>query len=50
MEWRKFVSDHTNRSDDAILYKSDIRNDTYFEFIVNMLYNNEVVGKKEINR
>lgn len=37
-----FVSDDTSRSDEAFLDKSDIRNYICFEFIVNMLYNNEV--------
>jgi hypothetical protein len=35
-----FVSADVSRSDEAILDKSDIRDDTHFEFIVSMLCNN----------
>jgi hypothetical protein len=37
-----FVSDDVSRRDEAVLDKSDIRDDAHFEFIVNMLCNNEV--------
>jgi hypothetical protein len=37
-----FVSDDIGRRDEAVPDKSSTRDDTHFDFIVNMLRNNEV--------
>jgi hypothetical protein len=45
-----FVSDNVSRRDEAVPYKSSMNYDTHFDFIVNMLCNNDVGSGEDKRR